>query len=666
MSYEPTAWKKGDKVTSTKLNKIEQGIQGNDNEISELKEGLNAIQTATASDVGKALKAKTVTDGKVTEWEFGGTVELDATLTDPIKAAQAKAVGDAINSFYKTKDIPWVRGVHGATGSVDGKNGVTSGIITNIHSLTLTSGCRAVILLYSDGVYLGKCNADNTISKTSGNWKYFTGSIDFGTLFTTFNANGLSISVMPTDGTTITADSAKGYGDTHCIVKATSEEQERQIATLTSSVFVPYKMSDVFERRLPDDYSYTGENKNRSRVKIGFLQRVPTGATKCTVNISSASLDNGNYRAGFCFYDENYQQINGTAKGWFSTSASVTFDSIGANYKYFALYYATNNATEIILDDIKHTLNSVVFDTSDTNYCEELLKTPASDFDANMQKKGYSEYPSGYYSVNHRGYNIDAPENTLPAFIMSKYKGFSYVETDLEFTSDDVCVLLHDDTINRTGRNADGSEISSTIAIKDITYEQALTYDFGIWKGSKWTGLKIPTFEEFITLCKKLSLHPFIELKDNWNGNVFTEARVATVANTIKKVGMEKHVTFISFNPSALSRMHNLLPNADYGYGKDVSASATYTDAHIQDMISTLTPLKNEFNTVFATLRYTATITEAQYQMFDAEGICQLMWTANDPALANRQWRYSVIGFLSDWLNIGSMITERLYDSLPT
>lgn len=30
MSYEPTIWKKGDKVTSTKLNKIENGIQGSD------------------------------------------------------------------------------------------------------------------------------------------------------------------------------------------------------------------------------------------------------------------------------------------------------------------------------------------------------------------------------------------------------------------------------------------------------------------------------------------------------------------------------------------------------------------------------------------------------------------------------------------------------------
>lgn len=39
--------------------------------LGEIKDGLDAMSTATASDVGKALKAKTVSDGKVTEWEFG-------------------------------------------------------------------------------------------------------------------------------------------------------------------------------------------------------------------------------------------------------------------------------------------------------------------------------------------------------------------------------------------------------------------------------------------------------------------------------------------------------------------------------------------------------------------------------------------------------------------
>lgn len=50
MSYEPTNWKSGDKVTSTRLNKIEQGIQGIDTglanvteDVSDLKEELSDI-----------------------------------------------------------------------------------------------------------------------------------------------------------------------------------------------------------------------------------------------------------------------------------------------------------------------------------------------------------------------------------------------------------------------------------------------------------------------------------------------------------------------------------------------------------------------------------------------------------------------------------------------
>ena len=43
MSYTPTNWKSGDKVTSNKLNKIEQGIQDNNNEINSIKEELEDI-----------------------------------------------------------------------------------------------------------------------------------------------------------------------------------------------------------------------------------------------------------------------------------------------------------------------------------------------------------------------------------------------------------------------------------------------------------------------------------------------------------------------------------------------------------------------------------------------------------------------------------------------
>lgn len=58
-----------------------KGLSTNDYSDAEMQKvtdataDLSAITTATAEDVGKALKAKTVTDGKVTEWEFGDTGE---------------------------------------------------------------------------------------------------------------------------------------------------------------------------------------------------------------------------------------------------------------------------------------------------------------------------------------------------------------------------------------------------------------------------------------------------------------------------------------------------------------------------------------------------------------------------------------------------------------
>lgn len=72
-------------------------------------------------------------------------------------------------------------------------------------------------------------------------------------------------------------------------------------------------------------------------------------------------------------------------------------------------------------------------------------------------------YDSNVKAINHRGYSAIAPENTIPAYIMSKKMGFTYVECDVSFTSDGVAVLLHDNTIDRT---SDGSG-----AISGLTYE---------------------------------------------------------------------------------------------------------------------------------------------------------------------------------------------------
>ena len=178
-----------------------------------------------------------------------------------------------------------------------------------------------------------------------------------------------------------------------------------------------------------------------------------------------------------------------------------------------------------------------------------------------------SEY-ANVKAVNHRGYNFVAPENTLPAYEMSAQKGFKYVETDVLFTSDGVPVCLHDDTINRTARNSDGSTISSTIYIENITYAQALTYDFGIYKGAEFAGTKIPTFAEFMYCCKANNLYAWIELKYT---HTYTLTEVQQIISIIKQYGMEENVSFISFSYSALALVGANWDTVELGLNGNVS-----------------------------------------------------------------------------------------------
>ena len=184
--------------------------------------------------------------------------------------------------------------------------------------------------------------------------------------------------------------------------------------------------------------------------------------------------------------------------------------------------------------------------------------------------------PFKVHSINHRGYNSVAPENTIPAFKLSKTNGFDMVETDVLFTSDDVPVLLHDTTINRTARNSDGTEISSTIAIKDITYEQALAYDFGIWKSQTYAGTKIPTLLEFLTLCKNIQLHPYIEIK---NDGGYSNAQLDMIVQLVKETGLKGRVTYISFKKEFLSRIASVDPTARLGLLVNSMSDTAITNA---------------------------------------------------------------------------------------
>ena len=73
--------------------------------------------------------------------------------------------------------------------------------------------------------------------------------------------------------------------------------------------------------------------------------------------------------------------------------------------------------------------------------------------------------------VAHRGDSAYFPENTLPAFISAAKLEVDCIETDVHLTRDGVCVIWHDDTVERlTGIKG---------LVSDKTYKELMTVDAG-------------------------------------------------------------------------------------------------------------------------------------------------------------------------------------------
>lgn len=239
-------------------------------------------------------------------------------------------------------------------------------------------------------------------------------------------------------------------------------------------------------------------------------------------------------------------------------------------------------------------------------------------------------------AINHRGYSKEAPENTIPAYILSKQKGYNYVECDVSFTSDGVAVLLHDATIDRTS-NGSGN-------ISELTYEQVSKYDFGSWFSTKYTGTRIPTFEEFIMYCKGLGLHPYIELKSNDN---YTREQIKQLTEIVEAHGMRGKVTYISFSSAFLEYVKECDTKARLGFISDVTDSS----------LSSALGLKTGENEVFIDCNYTY-VNASKVAKCMANDLPLEVWTVNQASVIEGLNPY-ISGVTSDNQNAGKILSNK-------
>lgn len=95
----------------------------------------------------------------------------------------------------------------------------------------------------------------------------------------------------------------------------------------------------------------------------------------------------------------------------------------------------------------------------------------------------------------HRGAMATHPENTIPAFQEAIRLGAHMIEFDVQLSRDGELVLMHDATVDRT---TDGQG-----KVSELTFKELRALDAGTRKDARFTGARIPTFEEALEMMPR-------------------------------------------------------------------------------------------------------------------------------------------------------------------
>lgn len=149
--------------------------------------------------------------------------------------------------------------------------------------------------------------------------------------------------------------------------------------------------------------------------------------------------------------------------------------------------------------------------------------------------------------IGHRGASALAPENTLVAFKRALDVGADGLEFDVHLAADGVPVVIHDDTLRRTGLRPE--------KVAELTSKELAMVDVGSWFNRRfprcardeYAEARIPTLEQVLELCRLDKPRLYVELKGR------DAVKLAEpVCRLISQVGVKANAVVESFNHRAI------------------------------------------------------------------------------------------------------------------
>jgi len=221
--------------------------------------------------------------------------------------------------------------------------------------------------------------------------------------------------------------------------------------------------------------------------------------------------------------------------------------------------------------------------------------------------------------VAHRGDSVYFPENTLPAFVSAAKLGVDCIETDVHLTKDGVCVIWHDDTVERL---TDDNGLVSDKTYKELVIMDAgnmFTMDDGKTFPFRKKGVTIATLDEVLKTLPDMRFN--VDLKDN-NVELINE-----FARVVRKNNAENRVLGASFHNKIIKKIRIIIPEIATSFSQ-----AEMRTIVILDKIGMLR-LHGKFKAFAAQIpeysNKTRVLTKSLIKNFHKKGVLVHVWTVN-------------------------------------
>lgn len=294
---------------------------------------------------------------------------------------------------------------------------------------------------------------------------------------------------------------------------------------------------DFFITVLSTNEAYSDYIKISDLVSTEYLYQL-VGLLK-----TDSTAFNTEYNGRVYYYDKNKEPLT-----WYAISSVSYEHNIIRKAKYVRFWI---NSVKLINLNPSARISELSVGSNLKSYVPNVIKAKYSKILNRVLSN------TNFKVINRLGYRgYGGNENSIYAFKQAILHGYKLILADLIYTADDVGVCLHDTTINRTARNLDGSTISQTINIGDITYEQTKQFDFGIAGGISQIGAT--KIEDVINLCKYSNAKLYIEYKGGSFSNYDNFFKL------VKKYGMYNNIVFTG-GTVILNYVANKYPNLEIG-----------------------------------------------------------------------------------------------------